>query len=133
VVLDVAHNPNGFDRLLEALEFHFPGKRFSAVIGMSADKDVKECLSVLTKKADYLYLVDIPARKSVPLDQMQKILQQAGYIRYTAGLSIGDSIQKALEGDDLVVICGSFYLMQQARDEILRIEIGHNEPLLGCR
>ena len=120
VIFDVAHNPTGISRLLEAMEVHFPGRRFSVVIGMSKDKDVRKCLSLLAERADHLYLVPSPALKAIAVEEMCEILRQDSFDHFTAGLSDSKSINKALAAEELLVVCGSFYIMKDAREEVVR-------------
>ena len=70
VIFDVAHNPDGFSRLLEAFKFHFPGRRFRLLIGMSQDKDIRQCLRLMCAQARHIYLVKAPtkARRFPPRD-----------------------------------------------------------------
>ena len=127
-VLDVAHNPAGFRRLLEALQFHFPGKPFSSVVGMSSDKDIETCLKLLANSAEHLYLVPSPALKAASLDKMGRLLKKMGALHFSAWPSIQKGLNAALtKSDDLVVVCGSFYIMKEARVEISQ----HNFSLLG--
>ncbi len=133
VIFDVAHNPAGIARLLEAMEIHFPGRPFSVMIGMSKDKDVRKCLSLLAERADHLYLVPSPALKAISVQEMCAILQQDGFYRFTAGVSIQESINKALSTEELLVVCGSFYIMKEAREEVVRIHIAHDQLLLSGR
>ena len=56
MVYDVAHNPEGFKRLLEALELHFPGRPFRMFLGFSQDKEILACLKVCIGKARRIYL-----------------------------------------------------------------------------
>ncbi len=130
-ILDVAHNPAGFIRLLEAFELSFPGRRFSAVVGMSKDKDVRKCLMMLAERADHLYLVQAPIDKAVPAEEMGQILRQNGFDRFTAGLSIGDSVREALASEEMVLVCGSFYIMKEVRQEIFGIKVAHDQLLLN--
>jgi dihydrofolate synthase / folylpolyglutamate synthase len=130
-ILDVAHNPAGFTRLIEAIDFHYPGKRFSAIVAMSRDKDVRTCLSILAARASHLYLVQSPALKALSVEEMSQILRQEGITHFTADLSIGESVCRALALEELVVGCGSFYIMEELRQEVLRIEIAHDQPALS--
>jgi len=133
VIFDVAHNPAGFSSLLKALEVHFPGRRFSALIGMSKDKDVRKCLSMLAEKASHLYLVPSPSFKAIGVEEMGQILRQDGFFHFTAG-SIQEMIREALASEELLVVCGSFYIMKEAREEVLRIgHVSHDELLLSRR
>ncbi len=134
MILDVAHNPAGFTRLIEAAELHFPGKRFSAIVGMSKDKDVRKCLSILASKASHLYLVPSPAVKAISVEEMSEILREQGFSRFTAGLSIKESISQALASEELVIGCGSFYIMEEMvrrSQEVLGIEVVHNKLSLS--
>ncbi len=131
VIFDVAHNPAGISRLLEAMEFHHPGCPFSVLIGMSKDKDVRKCLSQLAERADHLYLVPSPAFKAIAVEEMCEILRQEGFDRFTAGLSIQESI--GLASEELLVVCGSFYIMKEAREEVVRIQVAHDQLLLSGR
>jgi folylpolyglutamate synthase/dihydropteroate synthase len=101
------------------------------VIGMSKDKDVRKCLSLLTEKADHLYLVPSPALKAVAVEEMSEVLRQDGFDRFTAGLSIQESI--TLSAEELLVVCGSFYIMKEAREEVVRIQVAHDQLLLSGR
>jgi dihydrofolate synthase/folylpolyglutamate synthase len=133
VIFDVAHNPAGISRLLEAIEVHFPGRRFSVLIGMSKDKDVRKCLSMLAEKADHLYLVPSPAFKVITPEEMGEILRQEGFDRFTAGITVEESLNKALSAEELLVICGSFYIMKEAREKVVRIQVAHDQLLLSGR
>jgi len=129
VIFDVAHNPAGILRLLEAMEAHFPGQRFSVVIGMSKDKDVRKCLTMLAEKASHLYLVPSPGLKAIGVEEMSEMLRQEGVSHFTAGLSI----REALAAEELLVVCGSFYIMKEAREEVTRIQVAHDQLLLSGR
>ena len=130
-ILDVAHNPAGFMRLTEALDLQFPGQRFAAIVGISKDKDVKKCLSIIAEKAAHLYLVQSPSLKAMSVEEMSQILRQEGITHFTAGLTIQESVTQALASEELVVGCGSFYIMEELRQEILRIEITHDKLSLS--
>jgi dihydrofolate synthase/folylpolyglutamate synthase len=131
VIFDVAHNPAGFVRLLEAIQLHFPGRCFSILIGMSKDKDVRKCLTMLADRADHLYLVQSSAFKAISVEDMCEILRQEGIDHFTAGLSIKESIRKGLASENLLVVCGSFYIMKEAREEVVRIQVAHDQLLLS--
>ncbi len=47
LILDVAHNPDAFERLAQALAFHFPGKKFPFYMAFSADKNWKKCVETI--------------------------------------------------------------------------------------
>jgi dihydrofolate synthase / folylpolyglutamate synthase len=119
VILDVAHNPAGFHRLLEAFDYHFPHRPMTAVVGISSDKDMAACLRVLAERARHLFLVPSPALKAASVKEMGQILSRLGMRHFSSHSSIQEGVKKSLtQSDDLVVICGSFYIMKEARVEI---------------
>jgi dihydrofolate synthase/folylpolyglutamate synthase len=94
-VLDAAHNPDGFRRLVEALEFHFPNEKFHFIVAFSKDKEWQTCLKIIHPHAAKISFVNSHPRFA-PLG--------------------GGSVQDALKADSArPVICGSFYLMAEAR------------------
>jgi dihydrofolate synthase / folylpolyglutamate synthase len=94
-VLDAAHNPQGFQRLTEALQIHFPKEKFHFIVAFSKDKQWKACLDLIRPLAAKISFVNSHPR-FVPLGGGR--LQEAiGSLRYRE------------------VICGSFYLMDEAR------------------
>ena len=51
VILDVAHNPDGFAHLKQALEWNYPGERFHFVFAMGKDRDPVECVTAIRRSA----------------------------------------------------------------------------------
>ncbi len=97
-VLDAAHNPDGFRRLIETLSVHFPKEKFHFIVAFSKDKEWKVCLDLIRPYAAKISFVNFHSRFA-PLG--------------------GGSLQEAFEEEGGIgarkVICGSFYLMAEAR------------------
>jgi dihydrofolate synthase/folylpolyglutamate synthase len=127
VIFDVAHNPDCFHRLLEAMETHYPSQPFTAIIGMSKDKDVKTSLEILSQKADHIYLVQGATPRAASVAEMKEILSQINYPRYTAGKTVKECLElthdRLVQGR-LVVVCGTFYIMQEAREHVVGVQVG---------
>ncbi len=121
-VLDVAHNPAGFESLLKAWKLHYPTKKFHAIIGLSSDKDLKTCLQKIAKEAEHLFLVQAPTPRAASTDKLKGILEELRLSHFTCCKSISEAI--ALAHDHAILVCGTFHIMQQAREEILRLQIG---------
>lgn len=122
VILDVAHNPNGVSRLLEAMETHHKGEPFSVVIGMSKDKDIAASLELLTQKAAHIFLVQAPSPRAASVVEMQEILVGLNYPHFTTGKTVVESLQSTQ--NRIVLVCGTFYIMQEARQYVIGAEIG---------
>lgn len=114
VIYDVAHNPDGIMRLLQAIEMHFPNKEYRMVIGLSQDKDIKSCLELCTK-AKHIYLVRADTPRAASLDELERILQDLRYGSYSKENNVKEALQNAKASSDLCVVFGSFYLMAEAK------------------
>ncbi|MBI5272900.1 MAG: hypothetical protein HY861_02840 [Chlamydiia bacterium] len=111
-VIDVAHNPDGFQRLGQALEEHFPGEKFHFIVAFSQGKDWKACLDVVRPLAHRISFVNSHSR-FVPLG--------------------GGTLQEALDASDegvRNVLCGSFYLVAEALNPQQGGGFGAIEPSL---
>ncbi|MBS0615462.1 MAG: bifunctional folylpolyglutamate synthase/dihydrofolate synthase [Verrucomicrobia bacterium] len=114
-IFDVAHNPSGIAKLLEAQDLYYPGEPFSVVVGMSEDKDVKKSLELLGKKAQHLYLVEGSSTRSMKAEQMAAILSVLNLNSYTV---VGKRHDLILKAGGRRVVCGSFYIMKQVFDTL---------------
>ena len=109
VIFDVAHNSHGFARLLQKLDHR--SCRF--IIGFSANKDITPCARLIESKAKAIHLVSAPHPRLASVDAIQPVFSHPHlYPEET----IADAIHKALQGpEELIVITGSFFIMQAAR------------------
>jgi dihydrofolate synthase/folylpolyglutamate synthase len=111
IIFDVAHNPDGFKRLLEGMEIHFPGQPFAAAVGMSKDKEIEKCLTLLAEKAQYIYLLQASLPRAATIEEMASILDRIGYKDFSRELILPDK--------DLLVVCGTFFVMEEAHRRLL--------------
>ncbi len=98
-ILDVAHNPAGLRRTFERISLAFPGKKVRALVAFSADKDIEACLEVIRQHAAAFHFVraDHP-RLHIPEN----------------ALSFEEALRLARD-DELILICGTFFIMADAR------------------
>ena len=94
-VLDAAHNETAFFHLTEALKIHFPKEKFHFIVAFSKDKRWQACLDLIRPLAAKISFVNSHPRFA-PL----------------GGRRIADALGTI---DAREVICGSFYLMDEAR------------------
>jgi dihydrofolate synthase/folylpolyglutamate synthase len=115
IVLDVAHNVDGMKQVLEQLAF----ERFNHlhfIIGMVKDKDVQQVLELLPHHADYYFTkAQIPrAMDEADLQQKAAALQLHG----RTFPSVNEALKNALthaKPDDLVLVCGSVFLVAEVK------------------
>lgn len=121
-IFDVAHNPDGFKRLLEALIFHFPDKSFRFVIGMCEDKDIRESLKVIAPNACHMHFVAADRPRAAQVAVLYAYLKQVGSVPCTLAPNIFEGVMDACEQTnsvtELLVICGSFYIMEEAKQTL---------------
>lgn len=58
LLLDVAHNPQAFERLAQGLQFHFPNKKFPFYLAFSKDKDWRSCVEIIQPLATSVQMIE---------------------------------------------------------------------------
>lgn len=122
IIFDVAHNLDGVNRLLEALEMHYPGQAFKVILGLSEDKNIREILKRISHQASHLFLVEAATPRAASVAKMGEVLESENCSNFTFNKSIAEVLD--LTRNELVVVCGTFYIMQEAREQVIRSEIG---------
>ncbi len=112
-VLDVAHNPDGIRKLIQASFLHFPQRRLHFMTGFSADKDVMSSLALL-KKAGKLTCIGGENSRLLVAGALQKMALSLGI----AAKKQEKICLKEIDPEEIVIICGSFYLMAPAKRAI---------------
>lgn len=115
VILDVAHNPNGLKSLFDIIERNYPKHTVHIVVGLSKNKDVAGCLDVLIRPGHFYYPVEALGERGIPAKHLA-----AAFDTSVIPSSIANAVTSAMQsagagnGPQLVVICGSFYIMSEA-------------------
>ncbi len=117
IILDVAHNAHGFDRLIERLLAEYPNHRYRFVVGFSKGKEIEACANLIQQIAHAVHLVsgDHPRLASVAE------ISRAFSLDAKQETSIAEGIQNALHSsaeEEIVVVAGSFFIMPEARAAI---------------
>ncbi|MGC4099922.1 bifunctional folylpolyglutamate synthase/dihydrofolate synthase [Ferruginibacter sp.] len=113
VVLDVAHNEDGIQQVMNQLlllNIHATATHF--IIGMVKDKEVDKVLSLLPQGAHYYF-----ANAHIPRAMAAEELQQKARAFNLAG-PVFDDVNTAVEAakqnataTDLIIVCGSVFLV----------------------
>jgi len=115
IILDVAHNADGVKKMLEQLS-RFTFKNLFIVLGISADKDVNEVLSLLPKYAQYGF-----TKAHLPRALDTKTLQIMATEHNLNGntfVDVNDAIlhfKQLAEKDDLILVCGSIFVVGEVK------------------
>lgn len=118
IVLDVAHNPDGLLHLFKSLKKQFPHAKFSVLFGLSKNKDILECLKILSHEGSHFYIVEAANGRGAQRDLLAKRLKEMGKsssVHSSIPLAIDLAKKEAEALNEILVICGSFFIMGEAR------------------
>lgn len=122
VILDVAHNEDGINQLLQQWSVvRRPSSVLHVVIGMVKDKDVNKVLKLLPKDAVY-YFSNAHIERAMPhtvLLEKAKAFELNGEGFDNVNRAISVAKQKAAAGD-IIIVCGSVFLIAEADPDLFR-------------
>ncbi len=115
IIMDAGHNPQGIDALTDLMD-KMKDRRFRIVFTVMADKEYEYAINALSKRADSFYavtLADFP--RALDANSIAQIAGKNCKKTMVAD-SVYDAVSKALMEieNDCLLICGSFYIMEQA-------------------
>ena len=116
-IVDGGHNPHGIQATAESLRRLFPGKKFTFVTGVMADKDVESILGLIVPLAEQFFAVRPNNPRAMAAEELASRIEKLG-VRATACASVADGVAKAVaaEGPDGVACAlGSLYMSGEVR------------------
>lgn len=125
ILLDGSHNADGVHALCTTLDTMLPPGGISMILGMVSDKQVDECVKMLTRRADAIYAVSPDTPRAVPSQDICTIVRS--FSPYTNAVDCGDVAsalryaKRMMTEDGVLVICGSLYVASEA-ENILRAD-----------
>ncbi len=125
ILLDGSHNADGVHALCTTLDTMLPPGGISMILGMVSDKQVDECVKMLTRRADAIYAVSPDTPRAVPSQDICTIVRS--FSPYTNAVDCGDVAsalryaKRMMTKDGVLVICGSLYVASEA-ENILRAD-----------
>jgi dihydrofolate synthase/folylpolyglutamate synthase len=108
IILDVAHNPDGLNRLFERVTFHYPGKKVHVLAGFSADKDLAGAITIIRRHTDIFHLAYTDHPRLLQMGEPIELAFENAYIQ-------------AKEQEAILLICGSFFIMDKAKQLAARL------------
>ena len=118
VIVDGAHNPQGFEALMETMELLYPGKKLNIVLGVLADKDFNAGLDVAIPHAKKFFAVTPPSYRALDADVLAQDIREKSAVPVVPFDSIPAAIEAALSEsakDDVICILGSLYQVGDVR------------------
>ncbi|OQW71788.1 MAG: bifunctional tetrahydrofolate synthase/dihydrofolate synthase [Proteobacteria bacterium ST_bin11] len=117
ILLDVGHNPQAVQTLIDYLHEYFPEIRIHAVFAMMRDKDIAGVLNMMRDKVAYWYLAPLVNPRAASPDMLETIFQQQGLDNVRSGFAdFTEAFQAARQNvrqDELLLIFGSFFLVSE--------------------
>ena len=117
-IFDVAHNPDGFSRLVAALDEFYPQEPIFALVGMCKDKDFEACLGILARRVQRIFLVKADTPRAATPAEMGEALRAQGFKDYVWEDKFSSTAVRAMEerraSNAKLLVCGSFFIMQEA-------------------
>jgi dihydrofolate synthase / folylpolyglutamate synthase len=119
-ILDVGHNPDAIRRLTLRLKATFPNIPLHVVYGASSDKDIKGCLLEFLPHIEQVTFVEAANPRRTPSEML---LQIATSLKLPCRMKVASSIEQGVKqalldahtSRGVLVICGTFFIMAEAR------------------
>ena len=128
VILDGAHNPAGANALAEAVEL-FEYERMILVFGCSEEKDINELTAKIFPMADNIILTKADIRRAAEpeliLDKIDNIKTEP-VVKTPVKAAVRTALEEA-SARDLVCICGSLFVVGEAREYLVGGEGGQEK------
>lgn len=121
VILDAGHNPDGLMHLFDAVKQRYPVHPLRVVFGLSKNKDISSCIGILSSYASSFHPVEAPNGRGMPVSELKHQLLEKGvsncriFTDSTIEECIKNALKAARENHEALIICGSFFIMSDAR------------------
>lgn len=121
IILDGAHTPESIECLVKALGAHMRYDSMVMVFGCSSDKNIDGMLTKVALGADKIIFTQAAGspRAMDPAELQRRFREKDGETKMTQALpALKDALNSAAKGvgkGDIIVVCGSFYLVGEAK------------------
>lgn len=118
LVLDAAHSPHAARALRQTLDDFFPAPTIVFVLGVSADKDLEGLLAPLHPRIGRVVATQSTHPRALPASHLAQRLAAMG-IDASAEPDAKKALELAIQWvskDDLVLVCGSVFLVELVRE-----------------
>lgn len=127
IVLDGAQNVASVQALVKTIKKDFSYKRLILVLGISRDKDIAGMAKILRTIADRVILTRANLSRAAEPHSLASFFDQDKNVEITP--SVKEAITRAkeyAEKDDLILICGSLFVVGEARRELNQQLVARN-------
>jgi dihydrofolate synthase/folylpolyglutamate synthase len=129
ILLDVGHNPEAVQTLVEYLSQHFPNRRIHAIFSMMKDKDIAQVLTIMKPIIYKWFFSPLTNLRAATETLMKSVFAQQSMTNVSFGyqgfmdayLAAKNEAQKG----DLLLVFGSFFLVSECLAEFQKVGDGN--------
>ncbi len=127
ILLDVGHNPEAVNTLVDYLKLTFPGKRIHAIFSMMKDKDIASVLDIMNPVVYDWFFAPLANPRTATEALMQEMFSRSSVARVSFGFKgFTDAFNAAKNqsvDSDLLLVFGSFFLVSDCLNEFEKGEL----------
>lgn len=112
-LLDGAHNPAGFNVLINSIKKKYPLLHPAIIIGMLKDKDWEKSCSIIGGLGEKYITTSVNNYRTLAPELLRLELSKYHHDRVQSAVSLKDALNEAKESS-FILICGSLYLIGEA-------------------
>ena len=117
VLLDVGHNPQAVQTLIDYLQQHFPVVKIHAVFAMMKDKDINGVLAISKQRVAEWYLAPLANPRAADDELLLASFKQQHIDSVHSGFAdVGEALNAARHNalpEELILVFGSFFLVSE--------------------
>jgi dihydrofolate synthase/folylpolyglutamate synthase len=122
-IYDIAHNPDGMEKLFKMIEKWYPGESYSVIFGLKKTKDFDAITQLLKSKTTHIFPYHI---ENDSLVSKEKIAKEMGVDINKTLLEFFEEVE---EKKSILIVTGSVMIMKPVREELTALS--QNLLLLG--
>jgi dihydrofolate synthase / folylpolyglutamate synthase len=113
VLMDVAHNPDAMEHLFRSISLKMPSLPIRTVVALTQDHDAKKILAIVEKHSKVIHPISSTNARVLPIAELEKHLTSTKRIQ-----GVEEAIAWGAEKGEIVLFCGSFYMMAGVREAL---------------
>ena len=113
ILIDTAHNAHGLSVLMKEIR-HFKFNQLHLIFGVSKEKDLDKMFSLFPSDAQY-YFSEFGSSRSQSSAELKRHAEKFGlkFTLFTDSQRAFQMAKKNADRDDLILVCGSFFLLEE--------------------
>ncbi|KRQ87234.1 Folylpolyglutamate synthase [Caloramator mitchellensis] len=123
IVLDGGHNIQGIESLVKSVKHYFEGSKVKIVVGMLKDKEYIKMIEMLFKASDEFITVTPDSPRALKSYELRDIIISYGK-NAIAAKDVEEAVKMGLDlvkGNDVLLFCGSLYMIGHARSILKKV------------